>query len=119
MTSQQRSRQRAVAGYYASPNLCRNCGKVIGIPEGVKPARVREKAFCTRSCANGFNNTKRAKKYPDGCRVRGMKPSSCQVCQATTYSRGGNRKFCEQCYTFYRCPQGIQLPDVTKGALFG
>ena len=121
MTSQEKSRQAALDNYYAAPNHCAACGKVITVPENVKVREIRIKKFCDRSCANTFNNQKR-KRPPHAPRVRpprphAQKPSHCQACGCETYSRDGRRKYCETCVRFVRAPDGVWFPDVTKGAL--
>lgn len=55
--SAQRSRAKALASYYQSPNTCLKCGVVIRVGENEKPWDTRRKKFCGRSCANSYSNT--------------------------------------------------------------
>jgi hypothetical protein len=49
-------KQKALDIYYANPNCCKHCGKVIEVPPGKKPGDIRQKKFCNHSCAARFNN---------------------------------------------------------------
>jgi hypothetical protein len=49
-------RQKALDKYYANPSVCKNCGKIIEVPDGKKPGDIRIKKFCDHSCAARFNN---------------------------------------------------------------
>ena len=46
--------------YIKNPNICKNCGKPILPKEGQKISNVKQKQFCSSSCAATYNN----KKYP-------------------------------------------------------
>jgi hypothetical protein len=59
----EKSRERAIEGYYKNPNICQNCGQVIPIGEGRKVREIRRKKFCDHSCASEFTNRDRIK-YP-------------------------------------------------------
>lgn len=54
-------RKQALERYYASPNTCKRCHKVIEVPDGMKVAQVRVKKFCTRRCSAISSNIKRGK----------------------------------------------------------
>jgi hypothetical protein len=49
-------RKRALDKYYENPNKCKNCGKVILVPDNVRPSIIRERKFCSHSCAATYNN---------------------------------------------------------------
>ena len=51
-------REQALAKYYANPNYCRHCHKVITPKENQKLREVRIKKFCNQSCAASYNNLK-------------------------------------------------------------
>lgn len=53
-------RRQAVDAYYANPNICAQCGKVIEVCKRVSETRKRK--FCTMQCAAIFNNSLRPKK---------------------------------------------------------
>ena len=124
MTNNQRRRQQVLDAYYANPNHCRECGRVIEIPEGSKVKEVRIKRFCTRTCANRFHNRLRQrtdKPHKHGQRPQRpqrLAPTSCQVCGVIFLSLGGRRKYCDDCYSAIRFPGGVRFCDVTKGDLF-
>lgn len=49
--------------YYKNPNICKCCGEIIELPEGVKPSIIKVKKFCNSSCSAKYNNSKRIKKF--------------------------------------------------------
>lgn len=49
-------RQQAIEKYYADPNYCKNCDKVIEVGEKESVSHTREKRFCNHSCSAQFNN---------------------------------------------------------------
>ena len=52
-------RKDAVERYYANPNKCKHCGKIIVINGKQKIAEVRKKIFCNQSCTASYNNKTR------------------------------------------------------------
>lgn len=48
--SAQRSRAEALANYYSNPNYCANCGKLIEVDKGIKPADTRKRKTCSSEC---------------------------------------------------------------------
>ena len=56
------NRKLALEKYYKDPKICKECKKIIEVPDGVKIPQIKEKIFCNRSCAAIFNNKKREKK---------------------------------------------------------
>lgn len=67
--SNQRQRERAVANYLSSPNICQACNSEI-LPSGTqRMPDVRKKRFCDSSCAARFNNLKRGKRRPEIIRL--------------------------------------------------
>jgi predicted restriction endonuclease len=49
-------RRRALEAYYKAPNHCKHCNQVIVVPIGKKIKDVKQKIFCSHSCAASFNN---------------------------------------------------------------
>lgn len=49
-------RKEAVERYYANPNYCLYCGKIIEVHENQKIRETRVKKFCNCSCAAKYNN---------------------------------------------------------------
>lgn len=90
-------RARAEESYYANPNICKHCGQVIQLKEGVRPGLTRRQKFCSRSCAAKFNNTKFPKQRPQ------LISAPCERCGETVEfkkKRGGGymyRRFCASC----------------------
>ncbi len=54
-------RDRALARYYANPQICKHCGEVIKVLDGARVANVRQKQYCNRSCAQTAVNLKRGR----------------------------------------------------------
>ena len=98
-----RQREAAIASYYANPKICPQCLKVIEIPEGVKVSVIRQRKFCSGSCAAIYNNL-------SVDRRRGPLPSNevptklCKNCgesfslsKIKNGSFSYNKLFCEKC----------------------
>jgi hypothetical protein len=105
-------RQEALDRYYANPKCCAYCNQIIPVPDGVKTWHVRIKQFCTRKCANTFNNRQRIGQPREKRRRSRTKPiqvSNCQLCGAEVTSRSKVRKYCNNCRN--------SLPQTTKGEL--
>jgi hypothetical protein len=49
-------RKTELANYYANPNHCKECGKIITVPDGHRIGETKIKKFCNRSCAQSFTN---------------------------------------------------------------
>lgn len=84
-------RNNAIAAYYLSPNLCKNCGIVIDVAPHRKVRDARKKVFCTRSCAAAYN-------YALGAlngrrRIRKIKHCA-GGCGAEVYK---NKRWCRAC----------------------
>ena len=52
-------RERALRDYYASPNYCKYCNKIIFTEPGKKVSETKAKQFCDHTCAATFNNNVR------------------------------------------------------------
>jgi len=57
------SRREALDRYYANPNYCRFCHKVIRVSEYGRVADTRSKQFCNKSCAARLNNQLHPKRH--------------------------------------------------------
>lgn len=55
-------KQQALERYYANPNICKCCNKIIEVKEGERVVEVRIKKFCNSSCSATYNNRQRIKK---------------------------------------------------------
>jgi len=55
----QKLRTEALARYYANPNHCTQCHKIIIVKEHKKIRDVKVRKFCNKSCAAKFNNPTR------------------------------------------------------------
>lgn len=53
-----KAKEEAIRKYYLSPNICKECLKVIEL-NNKKVSEIRVKVFCNKSCAAIFNNKKR------------------------------------------------------------
>lgn len=51
-------REKSVKNYYLSPNICKECSKVIEVDDK-KVSQIRVKLFCSSSCSASYNNKKR------------------------------------------------------------
>jgi hypothetical protein len=89
--------QEAIERYYRDPAICEQCGKIIELDGKQKPADIKQKKFCDRSCAAKFNNlgkdrwadkrvkpkrpehTQRTVHTSDGSPI----PFVCQMCNST------------------------------------
>ena len=90
------SRKRAIEGYYANPNICLQCGKVIEIPDGAKVSEIRQKKFCDHSCASIYSNSHRT-------RQRKTRIGKCLSCgRELDLSLNKKRKYCDSCLTTKR-----------------
>lgn len=65
-------RKDAVERYYAAPNKCKYCGKIIVVNDNQKIAEVRKKIFCNQSCTASYNNKTRIYKN---------KKANIQICE--------------------------------------
>jgi len=54
-------RKKSVEKYYANPNYCKKCNKVIEVGDK-KVGEIKRKKFCNKSCSAVFNNSLRPKK---------------------------------------------------------
>lgn len=53
---------KAVEDYIKNPNKCKNCNEIIPYVKGKKLCEIKQKKFCTNSCATIYNNKLRPKK---------------------------------------------------------
>lgn len=99
------SHQEALRKYYANPNICKFCGKIIEVPENGKVSQIRLKKFCNSSCFAKYNNQKRNnKKY------------YCQICGTEISSK--SKKYCEKCRNTLKRKSSTKLLQITKGEIF-
>ena len=76
-------KEESVKRYYENPKICKYCGKIIPLIEGVKPSYIRAKKFCNHSCAAKYNNLK-IKKH-----------RYCMICEVEIKSK--KAKYCDKC----------------------
>jgi hypothetical protein len=99
-------RDEALQKYYSAPNFCKNCNKVIMVPDGIQVAIIKRKFFCNHSCAASYRNRNYTKQQLQIC----ANEDCCQEFYATP---ARNRKFCSR-----MCGElANKLPDMTKAEL--
>ncbi|MDD4804662.1 MAG: hypothetical protein PHN69_05850 [Candidatus Pacebacteria bacterium] len=90
-------RKNALDNYYTSPNMCKECGKIIEV--GNKTVtQTRKKKFCNHVCSARYNNTTRAfNKYYNN-------PNICYKCNKVIELNGNppyllkHKNYCNICY---------------------
>lgn len=115
-------RTKALTSYYASPNFCLQCLKVISVAEHDKVPSVRKKKFCNRSCAARYNNVHFPKRTST---TASLKPfGTCGKCgvlvsykQQTAHSYR-TRKYCDICASLVRSKLDKLLRNETKFELY-
>ena len=91
-------RKKSLDRYYANPNICMQCGKVIEVQAGQSASDVRRKRFCNNSCAARYWN----KKKPKRKKIK-YKMYVCERCgkryrvERLPCGRFGARKYCDKC----------------------
>ncbi|WP_395143290.1 HNH endonuclease [Armatimonas sp.] len=80
--------------YCASPNCCRQCGEAILPKLTERLQEVRRRLFCSRSCANGFQNALSPK--------RSRKDRICKHCGKVSKEGTEDRQLCEECWQAFR-----------------
>jgi len=109
-------RERALARYYANPQICKACATILEVPDGVKASEVRRKSFCNRQCSTRFNNRKSPKRAATLTFI-------CIACDGKfprPRSNAGalyNRKVCDDCLSGYNSAPVI-VPHLTKAELY-
>lgn len=81
------SRSKAIAAYHANPNVCKECSTPILVRDGEKITRVRQKVYCTRTCAAHRNNKAFPKRQHEGrcktCRTAVKAAwAYCEICRS-------------------------------------
>lgn len=108
-------RESSVKSYYANPNICAFCNKIIEIGENDIPSQIRLKKYCNHSC---YSAHKIGRKYQR--RQLDFKVNSCKNCNENfnvkkrTIDRFEQKRFCETC----RYLSKSSLYKTTKLALF-
>lgn len=93
---QRQQKEKALQEYYKDPIYCLTCGKMISVPDGKRPAQIREKKFCNQSCAAKYNN----REYP---KRKAVKSGDCKICGTILHykKRPGyhylHRQYCDLC----------------------
>lgn len=87
-----KERKEALEKYYANPNRCLYCAKVIMVKDNQKVSEVKVKKFCDHTCSGFYNNKLKPKKLILG--------SICKKC--AKYFEYKNRayykrKLCDKC----------------------
>lgn len=102
-------RAEAEAKYYAKPNHCLQCGKVIATKQGEKVASTRRKKFCNHACAaRQFNGLGQF----NAIRQSGLT----KVCKTCPKLIPDERSYCLRCQSSSR--RLGRLLKCTKGELF-
>ncbi len=107
-------KKQALERYYKSPNICKNCKKVIQVNKDQKVSEVRKKSFCTRSCSGSYNNSHRTREPWKST----MTERECSVCKKvfklyrTTSGNFTRRKKC------LLCTKNNSINSKTKSELF-
>ena len=110
-TSAIKERKAAIDGYYANPNRCLYCGKVIVVPDGVKVCAIRKNKFCDKKCAAIYNNKvkpkkliygsvcNKCKKYFEYENESYYKKRLCNDCKVRKSNNviGGGQSICKKC----------------------
>jgi len=52
-----KQKQEAIDRYYKDPAVCKYCLKIIKLDGKQRPAEIKKKKFCNRSCAAKYNNS--------------------------------------------------------------
>lgn len=92
--SRKDTKWRAVDAYYASPNFCCNCNKLILIRDDEQPCQTKQKKFCNHSCSASFNNKKVPKRRwtCNRCGLEKTRPSKharvCEDCKKPSIKLG-------------------------------
>jgi len=112
-------RKEALEKYYLNPNICKQCGNIITVPDKGKVKETRVKQFCNSSCFAKFSNVKR---------VSTVKIIYCKRCGKKLYlyrkssGRFSSCKYCKKCrylrIRFDSSKFDQQLPGRTKGEMF-
>lgn len=101
-------REEALKRYYENPVICKNCGKIIEVPDGVNPSEIRRKQFCNHTCAATYNNKTRILKKNINKEGLFIKKSTCPICGNTkTYKA----LYCQNC----SCKEKRLVPNKTLG----
>lgn len=109
-------REAALANYYASPNFCLYCKKLIDVPTDVKVNQVRVKKFCDLQCYKNYKVGKSTVRQPTPSIKR-----NCQRCGNKFIARRdknyrARKRFCGICPRTRSTPNPIG--NLTKRALF-
>jgi hypothetical protein len=112
-----RQRQEALDKYYANPNYCKYCGKVIEVQDGQRVPEVRSKQFCNKSCAASHNN----KGNPHNCPI---KSGPCKRCGTEVFYKKNERSksyhkrnYCDECLKMIRAERAslAHFSTIKKG----
>ena len=76
-----RQKEAALARYYANPNYCKQCHKMIEPREGKQVSETRVKSFCDKHCSGLFNNKLgNPSRFKQGNQHAKKKPFNCKSC---------------------------------------
>lgn len=108
-TRAKQQREIALACYYASPNYCLFCEKMIEVSGNERVCHIRKKKFCNRKCFFRFKVERVSNVAPNQ-----PKSKSCQRCEDEIPPPNMCKKYCDTCrYAGYKT-----LDNVSKGELF-
>lgn len=83
-------REEALKRYYENPVVCKNCGKIIEVPDGINPSEIRRKQFCDSSCAASYNNKNREL-------AKSKKINKEEICPICGGIKTKQAKYCKKC----------------------
>ena len=116
----EKSRRLALERYYNNPVICKQCKNVIKVKDREKTSHVRQRKFCSLSCAAKFNNNAK------GSRRKNAGLRFCQECGRKIRYRIKNgsytcRKYCFKCTPYRKRIAQERLrgiSDKTKSEVF-
>lgn len=79
-------KEAALEKYYKNPKKCKLCNKILEVPFGIPPSRIRLKTFCNKSCSAIYNN-----KGVNRHKSLIPKNKNCNYCKRHV---DNNKKFC-------------------------
>jgi hypothetical protein len=108
MEHNNKQRKQALEKYYADPNRCKHCGKVIEIGEEERVYQIRKKQFCNSSCFGFYTNKAVARKSR-------KKQRFCSLCGTSLTTKA---KYCPKCLPIVLMRGKIPVERRSKGSLF-
>ena len=120
------NREKALEDYYSNPSLCKNCGKIIQVPEGGRIYDTKRKKFCDSSCSASFNNKGKIRN-PNGINgidlikidqeivIKTPKENIDKICPQCGGRKTKKAKLCSNCYSTNRSVSNKTLGNYISG----